>query len=1715
VTKQIIDGQYVISRKLGSGATGVVYKAHLIGDEHPVALKILSAGYADDKAQNLRDEFQLLSQLDHPHIVKIQSFGLTAKKQPYFVMEYVNGPPLDKSVLEQISSQDFFSILVDICLALDYIHDYGLVHQDVKPTNILLQSRPEGPPMAKLGDFGLATTRVATGGVQLSGTLEYFAPEMIRGGVIDRRADLYSLGVTLYEVLTGQNPFRAKDLHEVLRNHLEKIPTPPREYNKKISKVLESIVLKLLEKDPLDRFSTASAIIGTLRRKAGYKLSNDQERAGVILPPGQFVGRESEMSRLKMWHREALTGKARLVFVEGEYGVGKSRLLKEFAISCQLKGTAVFGENWKGGEISNLSSFAEGLSAAWGPSEWKRASKSDQEEMPLSPQISGETGETEYQVWEQICRRISQFSKSLLFIIEDLETSDPAVLSFLKYLLDRLSWYPVMICASYQASLVDPERKSLLQSLHRRKKESSVRSLKLRPLSKAAMAKLVLARFKLLAGEEKLIDYLSRQSRGNPWYLEEYIAAMRAQKVLVPSPEGWALADDRLSQIKLPRAVEDINEAVITGMNSSVKKFLSVASVIGDQFRLEELRWVLPFTEKEFYVSLGKALKSGYLVREPAVRGQGHVYTFAKMGLRERLCQSVAPKTRKGIHRNVAVHMEKESPPNRDLTKLADHFHRAGQYSKSALYSLKAAAKAKTTAQLEEAHRLLRQSLQAREAIGETGKLMPILEALGDSCSLKGTYKEGLQYYDRALSQLARPGSKSFLELQRKKAILFRKQSQFGKALKVLDEALAQASGLGLSLSRARILAEIGWIKRMKSDYDGALAALTESLKLLRWGRDRAETAQVTNRLGTVSWTLGRYQEAQAYYERALKIFQELGERDRIAALLDNLGLTHLNQGQIERAIEYFQESHHIRKTAADVLGEAKVCHNLAMAYAENGEWDQALEFYLQSYRLKVRIGDLEGLALTLNNMGILHMHRGMWDEAKRHQQQALRLRERLNNKYGLCGSYDNLGDLARIRGNWKLALGYYQKSQRLREEIKDEAGGCISRFNLGLLDMERSQHRKAEHGLLASRDCLQRIGDEVGVVQVDLSLAGFYLSQGQLDRAEELGNRSLTKASEAGNLFLKARAARTVAAVEALSGKEARSSELFGQSIEILKKLQARYELAKTFFILGVTKQGRGQVREAIRYYKESLMIFQKLGVKHFMSRIEKQLESLQSTLERHESAELFTLYTMSEILNSMRDLDLLLEKVLDLAIEMLHAERGAIIFYDLPEDDFQIKTARSMEKQTLSDALEISRSIVKSVTQKGKPVVVDNALQDEQFSNWQSVTMYNIMSILCVPLKIKGTVIGTIYLDNRSVPGIFSSRDVSFLESFSNLTAMAIENAKLYTELHGENVYLKSELDTRYKYENIVGNSQVMQDIFNVIERVSPSRASVLILGESGTGKELVARLIHYSSPRNEKSFLKVNCAALTESLLETELFGIEEKIATGVKSRKGKFELAHGGTIFLDEIGDMSLSTQAKVLRVLQEQEFERVGGSETIKVDVRIISATNQDLQKSIAEKKFRKDLFYRLDTVTISIPPLRERREDIPFLVDFFVKKYCLENEKEEIVVPAEALEAFMKYDWPGNVRELENVVQRGVVMAEGKLFPIEFVPAVVEGEGQELIFSVPANRRTLDDILGFIERAAVEKALREHGFVQVRAAKALGLSESVLRYKMRKYGIKK
>jgi len=347
--------------------------------------------------------------------------------------------------------------------------------------------------------------------------------------------------------------------------------------------------------------------------------------------------------------------------------------------------------------------------------------------------------------------------------------------------------------------------------------------------------------------------------------------------------------------------------------------------------------------------------------------------------------------------------------------------------------------------------------------------------------------------------------------------------------------------------------------------------------------------------------------------------------------------------------------------------------------------------------------------------------------------------------------------------------------------------------------------------------------------------------------------------------------------------------------------------------------------------------------------------------------------------------------------------------------------------------------------------------------------------------------------------------------IDELTTVVRRALEKRALVREIGS----LKERLDDRLTFENLIGHSKPMRDVFHLVSKVVANDVTVLICGESGTGKELIAQAVHHNSQRRDRPFVKLNCVAIPESLLESELFGHERGSFTGAIARKmGKFEQASTGTIFLDEIGDMTLATQAKILRVLQERECERVGGSETIHIDVRIIAATNKDLAKAVAEGTFREDLYYRLNVFSIHLPPLRERPEDIPPLIDHFVERTAREVGKRVTGFAPEAMGPLLAYEWPGNVRELENVAQRAVVMAETEVMGTACLPPHVLSYQPRLPDEPTIEPgRSLDESLEDIERELIRGALRRTGGVQTRAARLLGITERSLWHRIKKLGI--
>jgi len=344
-------------------------------------------------------------------------------------------------------------------------------------------------------------------------------------------------------------------------------------------------------------------------------------------------------------------------------------------------------------------------------------------------------------------------------------------------------------------------------------------------------------------------------------------------------------------------------------------------------------------------------------------------------------------------------------------------------------------------------------------------------------------------------------------------------------------------------------------------------------------------------------------------------------------------------------------------------------------------------------------------------------------------------------------------------------------------------------------------------------------------------------------------------------------------------------------------------------------------------------------------------------------------------------------------------------------------------------------------------------------------------------------------------------------------------VEKALKYKLLERENILLRQQLRKKYRFENFVGDSRPIQEVFELIEKVADTDSTILITGESGTGKELIAKAIHYNSHRRDNPMVVINCGAIPEELLESELFGHEKGAFTGAhKARMGRFELANGGTIFLDEIGDMSPNLQVKLLRVLQEQQFERVGSTRTIGVDIRVIAATNQDLFSAVNKGKFREDLYYRLNVIPIHVPPLRERRSDTPLLVDFFMKKFTQERQKHVKGFTQESMDTLFQYDWPGNVRELENLVERVIILADGEEIGLDDIPESIRQRAKRMEsfgVAMPKGDIPFDHAVEEYEKKLILQALEETNWVKTKAAKLLKMNRTTLIEKMKKKSLQK
>jgi Nif-specific regulatory protein len=1059
---------------------------------------------------------------------------------------------------------------------------------------------------------------------------------------------------------------------------------------------------------------------------------------------------------------------------------------------------------------------------------------------------------------------------------------------------------------------------------------------------------------------------------------------------------------------------------------------------------------------------------------------------------------------------------------------------------------------------------------------GEVARVAALLLSSGDLLFKQGKAKEAEEPYRQALAIFERAADRTgvaqcSIALGR---VLVR-AAKPDEALPHFNAALDTFQALDDPLGLASVLDEIGDLHRSRGEIPEALRRFQESYALRKTAGDERGLGRLLISIASVHRAQGDYELAIAKSEEARTIFTRLEDREGAALVLVSLGNVTLERGDHSKAIALLKEAQAIWEALGNREQSASVLNSIASIYSLTGDHAKAKEFFTRTLAIFEEMGHIGRMAGVLNNLGVTAKNLGLYAEGVQYYERSIALKSQLGGRGLVASPLINLGNLNYMLGNFTAGLERCNESLEVTRETGDRRAEINARLNIanclgGLAHWEDSLAR-ADEAVAAT--------EELGVK--DLHCDALLVSARarlRLERyadAEAVLSRTAEIARKLKDPEFEAVAESMLGELAWWRGERAAGDTHFMTAVGKLGRLESKHHLGLAYLDAGRCYGAHGEAASAVTYLERAREIFTSLGARGWIIATGLALGrfgaahdpvgaafALSEALELAEEAgdlagqaearerlrtlravaaevspgsylskqKLTALYQVGSSLNQILELETLIQKLLDLAVRNAGAERGALKL-EVAEGRPAIELARSSDGETLPQPDRIGRDIREEVIRSGAALLARDPKSDELLRKFDSVKVDGATSFLCVPLKIKERLAGSLYLDNRRPGHLFSDDDLDFLVALGNVAAPAIENARLVEELRQakelldeENVELRREVSQRYQFDNFVGSTPAMEEVFAVVGKVARSRANVLIRGESGTGKELVAKTIHYNSDRSGGPFVKLNCAALPESLVESELFGVERGTATGVDKRIGKFEQANHGTLFLDEIGDMPLTTQAKVLRVLQEKEFERVGGRQSIAVDVRVLSATHKDLEEAIKNGEFRADLYYRLNVVPVSVPPLRRRRGDIPALVKLFLDQSAESEGKHISGLTRDAWEVIQNHPWPGNVRELQNVIAQAVVMCDGDKINAAHLPAEIRqgaagaaegggGAGGTAMISVPAGAQPLDRVLEAAEEAAIKATLERVGGNKSRAADELGISRVTLYNKLKKYGI--
>ncbi|HEX7498846.1 MAG TPA: sigma 54-interacting transcriptional regulator [Polyangia bacterium] len=1653
-------GRYRLIRRLSGGAFGEVYLVEDPAKRSRHALKLLPAHVA---ARGLRSELARLTELSHPNIVRVVDAGVVTAGElvgrAFLVTDFVAGQTLSESLALGLPADRFgrFAKAAEaLADALAYLHGQGIIHGDISSANIRCDD--SGQPV--LIDFGLARHLLSPGGhgsSVVSGTLGFIAPEALLGNR-GPAADLFALGAALYDAWAGTPPFGLG--MESVKQIWQGPPVAPSSLHPGLPPTWDRLLLALLAPAIEERPASAREVLQAIRRELPDGPKSVESDLGVPFPAGDplagvVVGRAEEQATLRR-HMEQLAdgaSTASVVCIVGAPGSGRRTLVQRALLEARL---AILSQTLEAfdieeGECTEL--VGRGVS---------------------SP------GEGDSQLQETA----GNAQSSLARIAGDLEAR-----AQVRPLCLALAGSPEDEALARSIAGGPPSGRLLvLLPCEREIERPGSVAVKLSPLSRAAIAELA-RRGVGCDPPPEIVDEIATASAGLAGAIALLVRSWIA-RVRGGQPQSGALAERDLDMARLL-------DASFASLSKAARAAVLSSALATANEGLSETKDGDEEVECE-------AQAAGWMLAGSArVPSASHLSAIWRALAKDRDLQGIALGLGEGL-------------PEADVRK-SEVLFAIGERGKAAagFWQATRAALAKMAWS-----KVAEYGLRAREAEAGSGTHEDRL-ALASALGILGRYEEALAL----LRECATPSVPADVaRLAERKAWLLGRRGDPEAARGILEAALLgmapdDEGALLLRARLARVLVTSGHFAEALAAAEPALAS--RSLSAMA-ARESAVLALAYS---------GKLEAARQLLDSLSEDARETQDSSFVAgvariAALD--GMVDQLVGRPAQAAKAYELAVREYEQIRDLHGAAAAAFNLGCVLAETGNYAGSIAALERAIRELGRLGAVTDHALAVFNVGQLFLQLGDLDAASR-----------------AAGALAEEARASRVEAFQGYAQLLAAQVQRKRGALLDSvrsyqsAAEAFSRLGMQAMaetaDIERAELLAQQGEIAEARAFLSRIEGEgqtngpgavvASAVPREESLT---CARARIDLADP-ESTGIERLALAESLMESAGEARNLGRLPTAWRLASLASQLFARSSD--DRQRQALEIARTCF-QEVKMKTPAKYWPGLESDSEAKVL--ELHSGKSPAGLVERAAVLEGRLRR--------LLRINKRLNSDLRLSRVLETIIDTVIELTDAERGFLLLKD-SDGELVVKVARNIDQTTLEGtSSSLSRSIAKQAAESGEPVIAVDAAGDSRFSELLSVSDLHLRSVLAVPLTVKGQVVGTIYVDHRLRKGVFGEDELAMVLDFAEQGAIAIENARVVSELRRReqqvqslNRRLERELKVqeaalsearvelkesrqaaalRYDYRQIVGQSPCMLDLFRLLDRVTDTSLPVVIEGESGTGKELVARAIHFHGPRKDRAFVSENCAAIPETLLESALFGHVRGAFTGAdREARGLFAIANGGTLFLDEVAEMSPAMQGKLLRVLQDGEFHRVGGERPEKVDVRVLVATNKNLTELVESGKFRKDLFYRLSVVRLHLPPLRERREDIPLLLRHFLEKAVQPTGGAVKTIEPVALGKLCRYGWPGNVRELENEIARAGAFAGASIGLSDLSPHIQTGQDpSETLRNEPDSLR-IKHRVERLERQLIREAMGRSQGNQTKAATLLGLSRFGLQKKLRRYNL--